>query len=492
MTLSDRLTIVRVIVSGENPPPPGKSRPGIVSAREIHVVNPFFSVHGNHVESIQSLIGHIHTPLVALVHERASLPGAWTGNVLQAVECLDVNHPGWFALRVGFTRRHAPPTELVEDANAQSPEMSMFFAADSCVLHSESLAHLDPRFPSLSNPLGSIIVAARHHHRRMFVTALPGKGPTRQQTAFSLNRRATLVEASLGMDYAAHLQRNGYEKVVGNNPGKLDAADVRPTFLLARGGSGSRLLARLAQLADLDVGITNDSGDDLDLVSDVYRAVLCKWRFPYAGKLLATNALLMSSITRKIKSAPNPQRRVFKLPEMLLLPDTLAQLFPTARFVHMVRDPLHTCLRRPHMTARPDNQIGQTALAAAYDHCQRPRARIPEDCAVIRMAATTRHQLEITLNALSALPSDRVLEFRLESLVENPLETVNRFMDWWPNEQAVRRNQTDHAQKIATQLSKEIDPARLAPQLNEYDRELIDEATKILAPIRRRLGYFKH
>jgi hypothetical protein len=153
-----------------------------------------------------------------------------------------------------------------------------------------------------------------------------------------------------------------------------------PIVLLARGGSGSRLLSLLA----LDAGVflgneLNISGDSLEMVPAIYQGVVDK----YGGNPMGASEQIASRL--RVAAAEMLAKREsdgpwgFKLPEALLLLPEIQLAFPDAHYIHMMRDPVSTCLRRTHMTARLDNHIGQVTLPLAYDWVGRPRGMIRQD-----------------------------------------------------------------------------------------------------------------
>ena len=158
------------------------------------------------------------------------------------------------------------------------------------------------------------------------------------------------------------------------------------------------------------------------------------------------------------------------------------EAFENARFVHLVRDPLTTCLRRTHMTARFDNGIGRVAIRAAYHYCGRDLERSLFDSPELRMAYTTIHQVEAVREFARLHLRDRYLEVRFEDILNRPATTLGEVSRWLGVEPARGRR-----------LETEADPARAARPLTDgrYPPDTIEELAQVLAPLRRALGYLQ-
>jgi hypothetical protein len=199
---------------------------------------------------------------------------------------------------------------------------------------------------------------------------------------------------------------------------------------------------------------------------------------------------------RMLEQAGFPLAWGLKLPELLLILPELAEAFPRARFMHMVRDPLSTCLRRTHMTARLDNQIGQITLPLAYRHLGLPPARILDDAPAIQMACTTRHQIESVLAFMRTLPRGRRLQLRFEHVLRRPAWERERMLGWLAptvarglaiRARATLQRMTGRAQ--AGLLEAAVDPERVVRSAVAYPEDVRARMVEILADLRRRLGY---
>jgi hypothetical protein len=115
----------------------------------------------------------------------------------------------------------------------------------------------------------------------------------------------------------------------------------------------------------------------------------------------------------------------FKLPESILILPELRKAFPSANYIYLERDLSTTVFRRSHMTARLDNEIGRACLRAAYDYIGRERVNILTDSEVMRMAATTRHQVDMA-DRFSAEVQDHWRTLSFEESIRDPLSTLSQ------------------------------------------------------------------
>ena len=219
------------------------------------------------------------------------------------------------------------------------------------------------------------------------------------------------------------------------------------------------------------------------MIAATYGSLLARYRYPFAGlREVFVDELRRSAET--LLAGSDAQIWGYKLPETLLILDDVADAFPSARFVHLVRDPLDTCLRRTHMTARYDNQIGQAALLAAYRAHGRTVEDMLRDPPALHMAYTTLHQLDYALDWTHRLPAERLLRIRFEDLLENPQAELERLRHWL----RARRAEAMPVER-EPDICAAIDHSRARNPGIVFPQELQEEVARVLAPLRRRLGY---
>ncbi|MEE2778745.1 MAG: sulfotransferase [Acidobacteriota bacterium] len=252
-----------------------------------------------------------------------------------------------------------------------------------------------------------------------------------------------------------------------------------PVILLSRGGSGSRLVSSLAR--DAGVFLGNEvslSGDSSEMVRAIYMAVLNRHLHRVGWQKEGIVPRIRLAAAEMLERAPSrPLLWGFKLPESLLILPELDQAFSRARYLHLIRDPLTTCLRRTHMTARLDNTIGRLAIREAYRHSGRDLSRSLEDSPALRMAFTTLHQLKMGRKYALEHFDDRYHELRFEDLLSSPgrvLAGVGRWLGVQPTNDSIAR---------------EIDQDRAARPSAIYAPLIEERVAATLEPLRRELGY---
>lgn len=245
-----------------------------------------------------------------------------------------------------------------------------------------------------------------------------------------------LAEKACSKDYMIHKyptpENIDRKSTVSCKPdsGKVNQLD-QPIILLARGGSGSRILSRMAQDLGIFIGNNlNDSGDSLDLVIPIYKVLIEKFRCQATWQTKHTLSSLRTICASLIEDLPLNSLWGFKLPESVLILPELESIFPKARYIYFQRDPLKICLRRTHITARFDNEIGRITLPLAYDYVDRAREHILADNPAQHMAFTTIHQIDLITAHLSSITDDRKVTIRFEDTIENPAHEINRLGEW--------------------------------------------------------------
>ncbi|NOR69470.1 MAG: hypothetical protein GQ532_07210 [Methylomarinum sp.] len=201
-----------------------------------------------------------------------------------------------------------------------------------------------------------------------------------------------------------------------------------PIVFLGRGGSGSRLISEIAQALGIFMGNSiNKSGDTVDIVEHIYKAVFCKYACTDAVQQGFASKLVVMAAAQSVGRRDTVG---FKLPELTVLVPELLESLPEARFVFLVRDPLACTLRRLHPTSNVHHELGQTLLPHAYRWIRRDLKLAPVDHYLIRAAASTAFQMESAALALKDLEPGRLITIRFEDIIANPPAVSRRLADW--------------------------------------------------------------
>lgn len=251
-----------------------------------------------------------------------------------------------------------------------------------------------------------------------------------------------------------------------------------PIILLSKGGGGSRLLSVLAQDLRIFLGSSvNVSGDSMEMVGPIYRGVIRTFCSSMESERTTTGPDIRKGAQQMWQTGGCPAQWGFKLPESMFLINEISRAFPGAHFVHLIRDPLVTCLRRTHKTARLDNEIGCITLPAAYAHAGRPAANILADGEGLHMAYTTKHQLSLAQQSLLGIPPSQVHEIRFEDLIVDPLQSLRRLSEWLDLPVQTRS------------ITETVDATRAQLKPSFYPSEQITLITTLLRDTRAAFGY---
>jgi hypothetical protein len=220
-------------------------------------------------------------------------------------------------------------------------------------------------------------------------------------------------------------ERNPDYSMLGSRWRSLESkSKFQPVVAIGRGGSGTRLLSELLQ--SLGVFLGNDinvSGDSLEWVGTIYKLALDRTRGRGSQPSKHGSRGLQDTAAQVLSDGDwsGEQPWGWKLPEtILVLPDIL-EAFPGAKFIHLVRHPIDSALRRTHMTSRLNNRVGKAVLEAAYEAIGWDRDRVRTDPDYLRNAVTWRYQVENAMKFGRDGPgAGQYLEIRFEDLCEDP------------------------------------------------------------------------
>lgn len=457
-------------------------------------------LHATLGAALEHGIAQARHELIALVHEDVLLLPGWQPAAERALAALQAHDPQWaFAAVAGWLADGTPRghwsdphgyfDHLHDDAFAEVDR----FDEQMILFRREGRISLDTTLPSIHNIGSDLVRSARAGGRRSYVINAPTVHKFADAGGHRIQHRSESpkIMGRTSLTYLADLKCSDVyleRKWSSDFPATEMAPPLdrlsSPIVLLARGGGGSRLLSILAQDAGVFLGDElNPSGDAMPMVAATYGLLLARYRYPSAG----LRQIFVDELRRSAESWLDGSEAPiwgYKLPESLLVLDEVAEAFPSARFVHLVRDPLDTCLRRTHMTARYDNQIGQAALLAAYRAQGRKVEDLLCDPPALHMAYTTRHQLEYALDWTHRLPAERILQIRFEDLLENAQVELHRLQDWL-RAKGEEMIPVDREPGICAA----IDRGRARNPGMVFAPELQREVARVLAPLRRRLGY---
>lgn len=467
-------------------------------------------LHHGLVDAIAGAVSRSRHDLIAIVHERITLPSGWHAVLERSLAALEAVDDSWALLGSvgwaddGTVHGHWSDEHTYVNTFGATPYHEVDRVGEQiAIMHRERMLDIDELLPDAHHLAEDLSLAARRRAMRVYAV----DAPTIQDDARHRRVRAAVQAAKradpppLGATAAAHCSADYLRHkwtapdaatfdagaIYSATPGELASGAAiasgvdldAPIVLVARGGSGSRLQATLARELGVFVGTDlNVSVDALEMVPAIYQALIehryC--RAPSHRRL--TVPRLRSAAARMLERAPqHTDIWGFKVPETIFVIDQVADAFPRARFIHLIRDPLTTCLRRLHMTAMLDNPIGRITLPLAYDHAGLDRAAILEHHPAVHMAYTTIHQLDLAACSLGPLPTTRHLELRFEELIADPQRCADRVAEWIG------------VPAVRTALDSYIDEERTERPKVRYSAEIEHQVRSTTADARTRYGY---
>lgn len=452
-------------------------------------------------------IGRANNELVVCVHEDVLLPNGWQSYFESTLKKLESSDPNWGVLgsvgwvEIGNIFGHwKDPKHDVVNSFQDNPHgfvSTQYLDEQILIFPQRQLPALDLELPGIHHMGQGLLASAKEAGCKSYIIDAPtihkyadqtGKLVRNMEDSEKIMDRQSLTylaDRSCCNDYIMHRWPNldvpdhipEDFNIPFQREDKLSQLDT-PLILLGRGGGGTRLLGILAE--DTGVFLGNDiseSMDTLDMVDAIYRGVIEKYRCPADWQKKQIVPRLRATAARMINQLPANAPWGFKLPESILLLPEIAQAFPQAKFVHMVRDPLSTCLRRTHMTARMDNHIGRIALPLAYDTLGIERQKILEDSPAFHMVYTTIHQLGLIGDFLNAVPAERQYHLKFEDVLQDPARELDRFCQWLG-----RKPKSD---KITTS----VDINRASAGKSAYSNEISTLVENALEPVRFQFQY---
>ncbi len=479
-----------------------------------NTANLFYSTLG---QAINAGIKQATHDLLVIVHEDVVLLPGWQSLFEQSLNALEAVDPEWLVAGVvGWDVSGVMQGHLSDPHSYRNSLLDRSFAEISrideqvFILRKSKNLFPDPNLPSIHHigrdlPLEAIkrgckayVLNAPSIHKYADAQGQLIKNPSDSTKIQHRGRIQYLADRACSNEYIGFkwksLDTYSMDKIQGGNwghampPPLLQSRQFSeqsheetldsPIILLAKGGSGSRLISTLAH--DLNMFIGNDvntTGDSREMTRSIYRGLIRKFRCPSKRQKMLTLPDLRETAALMLEQADWPEIWAFKSPESLFILPELSSAFPRARYVFFGRDPLLTVLRRSHMTARVDNEIGQITLPLAYDFFKIARQQILIDSDMVHKCRTTAHQLELIANLRQQTPDSKWLNLKFEDLISKPESLLSNLSDF--TGQGI----------LSKNILLEFDCQRAARSDENFSDEMVKMASNILEPIRLKLGY---
>jgi hypothetical protein len=235
----------------------------------------------------------------------------------------------------------------------------------------------------------------------------------------------------------------------------------------ATGGSGTRVVARVARRAGLYIGTNLNPAEDALEIAEYYD----RWINPYYSHghgwgpdVEADMRAELMPLLERHRAGSDGQAWGWKEPRSIFLISFLAQALPGLRFVHLVRD------GRDLAFSKNQNQPRKHADAFLGTESDDPATppRSIELWNAVNLAAA---------DAAEAQLGERYLRIRYEDLCAQPEPVIARVLGFL------------ELDGDPAALSQEVEPPPTLGRWREADPALVEELEQIGAPALRRFGY---
>jgi hypothetical protein len=249
--------------------------------------------------------------------------------------------------------------------------------------------------------------------------------------------------------------------------GVIDPSAPPPSVMGATGGSGTRVVARIARRSGLYIGADLNPAEDSLEVAEYYD----RWINPYfwhrhgwGPDVEAQMRPELAALLEARRAAANGAPWGWKEPRSIFLVPFLAQALPGLRLVHVVRD------GRDLAFSKNQNQPRKHADAFLGSESEQPDAppRAIELWNAVNLEAADAGETEL---------GERYLRIRFEDLCATPEPLVARLLDFLGLE-------GDPAE-----LAREVEAPPTIGRWREADPELAKELERIARPALERFGY---
>ncbi|WP_456381009.1 glycosyltransferase [Thiolapillus sp.] len=458
----------------------------------------------NLARAMQYGIDKAQNDLIVVVHEDVLLPNGWQALFEFSLKNLEAHDRNWLLLSsVGWSEEGEivghwkDPRNFLDSFSGNRGGYEPVASCDEQILvfHKNRLLDLDLNLPGIhhigrdlpktSGYQGVYAIDAPTIHKYADARGNPIEAATASEKIRDRSSLTYLADRTVCNDYIKKkwpdlevkdyrpfdftLPFGGKEKL-----GQLDS----PIIFLGRGGGGTRLLGGIGKDAGVFLGNKlNESMDSEEMILPIYTGIVEKYQTFTDWQKQQIVPRIRCAAASMIQDLDADKLWGFKLPESMLMLPELKEAFPNARYIYLVRDPLKTCLRRTHMTARLDNHIGRITLPLAYDWVGRNRASILQDMPEKHMAYTTLHQMSIADEFLDSLGAQQKYVLRFESIMDNPAGVINDVCDWL--------GVTPSGHSVITN----VDSSRANASSLLVKPSLAMEIGEVLYHLRDRLGY---
>lgn len=248
-----------------------------------------------------------------------------------------------------------------------------------------------------------------------------------------------------------------------------------PIVLMGRGHSGTRVLSWICTHLGLQLGasasLATGDVDDQKFTQEI-------------KKITTNNIGISTQESVKQKDLFRFQNAVagyyarlhhpstlwgWKFPETYLIAPYIAEIFPQARYIHLVRDGRDIAFKR-HLTDDPKRKLGRKILASQN------ALTLPHH---LQAAISWEFQVNNFDHFRKTIATEQILDVTFENICLHPDETVARLCDFL---------NVPFTQSCQTYLKEQIDPQKVG-QYKENDPQLVQEVETQIADTLQRYQY---
>ncbi|MBF0278903.1 MAG: sulfotransferase [SAR324 cluster bacterium] len=262
-----------------------------------------------------------------------------------------------------------------------------------------------------------------------------------------------------------------------SNPEKLledqkRLSEQNPVVLMGRGHSGTRVLSWICTELGVNLGtsasLATGDADDQKFTQEIKKITTNN---------IGTEMLRPSDLQRFQKAVSGYYGRLnhpqtlwgWKFPETYLIPSYIAETFPKARYIHLVRDGRDIAFKQ-HLTDDPKRKLGKKILESQN------ALGLPHH---LQAAVSWAFQVDNFDNFRGSVSGDQVLDVLFEDICTRPYEIVEELCDFL---------KLSITKRCDSYIKEQINVKKVA-QYKENDPRLVQEVENRIRPTLTRYHY---
>ena len=250
---------------------------------------------------------------------------------------------------------------------------------------------------------------------------------------------------------------------------------MEPCVVMGRGHSGTRVVAWMCHHLGIEMGVAAGvpSGDPFDGSFKRHMRIVATHSLE-ARSTEETRYLVRNRFQRAVdgfhrRMDPAGPRWGWKFPESYLTGPYVAETFPHARYLHLLRDGRDVAFKR-HLTDVSEHRLARGILR------RQGALALPHH---LQAALSWSFQVELFESFRQTLSPNQILTIRYEDLVDRPQKTADLVAGF------LRVEMTDACRAY---LDREVTAAHVG-EFRSQDEDEVREVEQLIGPTLRSLGY---